>query len=86
MIPSSFLDNGISIQQRIFLCAGRRIGGLGAEPAIFRAAAALPVDDGTEVEAVLAEMELDLAGGGAELLQGSLIKGQGFLPGDHAAV
>lgn len=86
MVPSGFPDDGLSVQQRIFLCAGRIKGGLGAESAVFRAAAALPVDDGTEVETVLAEMELDLAGGGAELLQGSLIKSQGFFPGDHAAV
>lgn len=71
MVPSGFPDDGLSVQQRIFLCAGRIKGGLGSRICSFPAAAALPVDDGTEVETVLAEMELDLAGGGAELSRGA---------------
>ena len=50
------------VQEPVFFTAGVMAGGLGAVFAVFAAAAAAGVDDGTEIHVVAAEMGLQPAG------------------------
>ncbi len=78
----------VGLQQRIGLRIHGIMGRLGAEFAVFRAPAAFPVDDGTQLEPVPAEMRADLVRRraqrrqrrgfrqGERLLPGKLLSGQ----------